>query len=91
MNFEWDTNKARANRTKHGVTFEAAQTVFDDPLATISEDPAHAMGETRYLVIGESFAQETLVVSFTERGDNIRIISARLATRRERIFYEENQ
>jgi len=91
MNFEWDTDKAKANRAKHGVTFEEAQTVFDDPLATMSEDPAHSVRESRYLLIGESFAQETLVVSFTERGDNIRIISARLATRRERNFYEENQ
>ena len=90
MDFEWKPGKAEANQFKHGITFEEAQTVFDDPLARIYEDPVHSIGESRCLVIGESFSQEILVVSFTERGDNIRIISARLATRRERKFYEEN-
>ena len=90
LEFEWDIRKARANLRKHGVTFEEALTVFGDPLAAIFPDEAHSIGEERELIIGHSDRGRLLLVSFTERGTTIRIIGARLATRRERRDYEEN-
>ena len=91
MNFEWDREKARLNEARHDVTFEEAQTIFDDPLMALLPDMFHSIGEERFLAVGESIRQQLLVVSFTERGDNIRIISAREATRRERKDYEEGE
>lgn len=90
MNFKWDDYKATLNEAKHGVTFEEAQTVFDNPLAVIFNDEAHSADETRELVIGHSQRNRILVISFVERSDAVRIISARLATRKERKDYEGN-
>ena len=86
--FEWDPFKAEINRQKHGITFEEAMTVFDDPLAALFDDEAHATYETREVIIGHSFQTSLLLVSFTERDGSVRIISARRATAREREDYE---
>lgn len=88
--FEWDDKKAKQNVKKHGVSFEEASTVFGDPLARTIPDPSHSEDEDRFVTLGESTRRRLLVVVFTERGDNIRIISARVATRRERQDYEED-
>lgn len=87
--FEFDPHKAVLNATKHGVSFAEAQTVFLDPLALEVPDPEHSMQEERLLLVGRSYHQRLLTVAFTERGDTIRIISARVATRQERKIYEE--
>lgn len=89
--FEWDEGKARTNEKKHGVTFFEAASVFRDPLALTIFDPLHSGEEDRFVSLGESHEGRLLVVVFTERGDNIRIIGAREATRRERKKYEEGQ
>jgi len=89
MEFEWDESKAAANLANHGVSFEEAATVFDDPLLVDFYDPDHSDEEHRYLIIGESRRGNLLVVSYTER-PKIRIISARHATRSERKAYEES-
>ncbi|MGD9853985.1 MAG: BrnT family toxin [Planctomycetaceae bacterium] len=89
LDFEWDERKARQNVKKHGVSFEEAATVFGDPLAVTIPDPLHSAAEDRFVTLGESHAGEFVVVVFTERGERIRIISARFATRRERTAYEE--
>jgi uncharacterized DUF497 family protein len=89
LGFEWDEKKARQNRNKHGVDFEEASTVSGDPLSSTIPDPEHSEEEDRFPILGESIRLRLLVVSFTERGDDIRIISARVATRRERKDYEE--
>lgn len=88
MQFQWDAQKANANRRKHGVTFEEAVTVFGDPLALTISDPQHSIGEARWLTMGISLSGRLLVVSYTERENSVRVISARLATRRERSDYE---
>ena len=90
MEFEWDESKATANLTKHGVSFEEAKTVFENMLAVIFDDEAHSVGERREIIIGHSRNNRLLLISFTERPNVIRIISARLATRRERQDYEQN-
>lgn len=90
LHFEWDKHKAATNFRKHRVSFDEARTVFNDSLARIFNDPAHSTNELREIIIGHSLAERLLIVSFTERGEAIRIISARLATRRERQDYEEN-
>ena len=90
MEFEWDESKATANLTKHGVSFEEAKTVFNNLLAVIFDDEAHSVGERREIIIGHSRNNRLLVISFTEHPNVIRIISARLATRREREDYEQN-
>jgi uncharacterized protein len=89
MEFEWDTQKAKSNLSKHNVSFEEAQTVFDDPLYVDFYDPDHAEDEHRYIIIGESSRSRILLVSYTERGDKIRIISARLVTKQELKAYQE--
>ena len=89
LTFEWDDAKAESNRRKHGVAFEEAATVFGDPLALTIEDPAHSLGEARFVQIGESARRRLVVVVFTERAGRIRIISARPATRREVRDYEQ--
>ena len=91
MQFEWDRAKAAVNRRKHGVGFEEALTVFTDPLAKIFDDPAHSAAESREIIVGHSLRRRLLVVCFTERNSQIRLISARKATRLERMSYEENQ
>ncbi len=89
MEFEWDETKAAINLKKHGVSFEEATTVFDNPLAIIFDDEEHSIDENREIIIGHSRNNRLLLVSYTERINAIRIISARLATRREREDYEE--
>lgn len=90
MEFEWDESKAAANLKKHGVSFEEAKTVFDNVLAVIFDDEANSIGERREIIIGHSQNNRLLLISFTERYKVIRIISVRLATRREREDYEQN-
>ncbi len=87
--FEWDPTKAAANLQEHGVSFEEASTTFQDPLAKVHDDPDHSFTERRDIIVGHSLDGRLLVVSFTDRGSNIRVISARCATRRERRDYEE--
>jgi uncharacterized DUF497 family protein len=89
MEYDWDKRKAARNLSKHGVAFEEAVTVFDDPLFVIFEDPDHSGRENRYIIVGESNRQRLLVVAYTERLERIRIISARKATPAERKTYEE--
>lgn len=87
--FEWDPEKAADNLRKHGVSFDEAVTAFGDPLSILLPDPDHSVGEERYVVMGMSTQNRLLVVAFVERPPRTRIISARLATRRERHDYEE--
>jgi hypothetical protein len=89
MRFEWHGHKATANIEKHHVSFEEAATVFADELSLTGSDPDHSVGESRFVTFGLSAAGRLLVVAYTERGERIRIISARLATRSERTLYEE--
>ena len=89
MEFEWDPKKAATNERRHGVTFHEAATVFGDPLAITFTDPDHSADEERYLTFGLSRFERLLVVSHVDRGERIRIISARIMTRRERSIYEE--
>jgi len=86
---EWDPNKAKQNLKKHGVSFEEAATIFEDPLSSTIDDPLHSEAEERFIIIGKSMQNRLLVVPHTDRGERIRIISARLATSRERVKYEE--
>jgi hypothetical protein len=88
---EWDPEKAGANLEKHGVDFHEAGTVFADPLATTFPDPAHSVDEQRYVTIGLTLSGRILVVAHTDRGEAIRVISARLATPSERRFYEQGK
>ncbi|MCI0561542.1 MAG: BrnT family toxin [Nitrososphaera sp.] len=89
MEVEWDERKAAVNLSKHGVAFKEAKTVFKDPLYIDFYDPDHSDDEHRHLIIGESRQGRLLLVSYTERGNVIRLISAREATRTERRVYEE--
>jgi uncharacterized DUF497 family protein len=89
MKFEWDPRKAGLNSAKHGVSFEEATTVFRDPLSASAPDPDHSVGERRFVTFGLSSKGRLPVASHTERGETIRIISARRATKQERIIYEE--
>jgi uncharacterized protein len=88
---EWDPEKARSNLEKHGVDFHEAGTVFDDPLSTTVPDPAHSVDERRYITIGLSLSGRILVVAHTDRGEAVRLITARPATPTERRFYEQGQ
>ena len=87
--FEWDSAKAKANLAKHGVSFEEALTVFDDPQARIHVDPDHSQDEFREIAVGHSAGNRLLLVSFTERTETIRIINAREPDKHERRDYEE--
>lgn len=89
MILEWDADKATKNLSKHGVSFDEAKTVFNDPLYIDFYDPDHSDQEERYLVIGKSSNDRLLIVSYTERGDTVRLISAREVTPAERKDYEE--
>ena len=91
LTFEWDPQKAESNIKKHGVSFEEASTVFRDPLSLTIDDPLHSTVEERMVQIGISHKNRLLVVVHSERGDNIRIISARKATKKERNNYESNE
>ena len=88
MEFEWDREKAAQNLEKHDVSFDEAVTVFHDPLAATFDDPDHSAGERRFITIGYSSQNRLIVVAHTERGESIRIISARLATPQERKRHE---
>lgn len=88
MKFEWDPAKAAANLRKHGVSFEAAARAFEDELSATFPDPDHSRGETRLITYGLGIDGKLLVISHTERGGTIRIISARVATSKERKRYE---
>jgi uncharacterized DUF497 family protein len=89
LTFEWDSRKARSNLSKHGISFEEASTIFGDFLSLTVPDPDHSITERRYITMGRAFNGKLLVVDHTDRSDNIRIISARRASRRERRFYEQ--
>jgi uncharacterized DUF497 family protein len=88
-NFEWDEEKAEANLQQHKVSFDEGATVFSDPCSITIADPDHSTDEERYIDIGVSDKGRVLIVSYTERGTNIRIISCRKATPTERRRYEE--
>jgi uncharacterized protein len=89
MEFEWNPDKAALNLEKHGISFLEAVTVFNDPLSVTFPDPDHSIGESRYIIIGVSRFGQLLVVAHTDRGEKVRIITARKATRQEKKFYEE--
>ena len=89
MKFEWNANKAVVNLSKHSISFDEAKTVFQDPFYIVFDDPDHALKEDRYIIIGQSAQHRLLLISYAERGDAVRIISARKATRTERALYEE--
>ena len=91
MNFAWDHTKAARNLRKHHVSFQEAQSVFDDPLAANFEDNEHSDSEVREFIVGHSDQNRLLLVCFTERSEGIRLISARRVTHLERQDYEENQ
>lgn len=88
--FLWDARKAKANLTKHGISFDEATRVFLDPLARIFDDPDHSSEEAREIVVGHSEPSRLLVVCFVEREGAVRIFSARKATAHERHDYETN-
>ncbi len=90
LSFEWNNQKALSNEQKHGISFDEASTVFGDPLSLTLHDPLHSENEERFVVIGTSHKNRVLIVVHTERGDDIRIISARKATKNERLQYESN-
>jgi len=87
ITFEWSLKKAFENSRKHGVSFEEAKTCFGDQISQTIHDPEHSYVEDRYVLLGMSTQTRILVVVHTERDDNIRIISARPANRRETAIY----
>jgi len=89
LTFEWDDAKDLANRKKHGIGFDEAKTVFGDPLSITIDDEAHSHDEERFIDIGMSARGRLIVVCYTEREPNIRIISCRKATKTERKAYEQ--
>lgn len=91
MKFEWDTKKSRSNQAKHGVLFDEAIRVFDDPFALVAPDAKHSLHEERNWLIGETEKGQVLVVVYTVRGGSIRLISARHASRKERRIYETSK
>ena len=91
MEFDWDKDKAKINLSKHGVPFDEAKTVFDDNLRADFYDSTHSYDENRYITIGQSANGRLLIVSYTERDNVTRLITAREATRREREKYEEEE
>ena len=91
MRFEWDEDKAASNLAKHGVSFDEAKTVFEDPLFLDYYDPDHSNDEHRFIIVGQSWEGRLLMVSYTERADAVRLISSRATTSEERRFYEGTQ
>jgi uncharacterized protein len=89
VNFEWDPRKEARNIRKHGVSFHEAATVFGDPLALTYHDPDHSISEERFITVGISSTGRLLILAHGDSGENIRIISARETTPRERTNYEE--
>jgi uncharacterized DUF497 family protein len=90
LQFEWNPRKARENQQKHRIGFWEAATVVGDSLAVTILDPDHSEGEERFVTVGYSLRQRLLVVVHTDRRDVVRLISARRATKRERVMYEED-
>ena len=90
MKFQWDPKKAAGNLARHGVSFKEASTVFGDPLASTIQDPDHSVEEPRLLTLGRSTEGRLIVVSHTDRDEDIRIISARPGTRGEKRRYEQD-
>ncbi|MCD7824320.1 MAG: BrnT family toxin [Oscillospiraceae bacterium] len=89
MKFEWDENKNLINKEKHGISFEVASLVFNDPYYIEMYDFEHSVDEDRYMAIGK--VDDVLFVVFTERKESIRLISARIATPTERrLYYDQN-
>lgn len=88
IRFDWDGQKARSNLAKHGVSFDEAKTVFEDPFAITIPDPDHSDKEMRFIDLGYSQNNRLLIVVYTERNDTIRIISSREADKNERKQYE---
>jgi uncharacterized DUF497 family protein len=88
--FEWDSVKAAMNKKIHGITFDEASTAFKDALSLTVYDPLHSEDENRFVLIGNSHKDRLLIVVHTERGERIRIISARKAKKKERQQYEKN-
>lgn len=84
-----DSDKAEHNRTNHGVAFDEAANAFGDPLSVTIPDPKHSVDEDRFVLLGETYQGRLVVVVHTERGDGVRLISARMATAKERQAYEE--
>jgi uncharacterized DUF497 family protein len=89
LTFEWDPEKAKGNLGKHGVSFSEAATVFADPLSFTIDDPDHSTSEQRFITMGLSYQHRLLVVAHYDHEDRVRIITARVATPRERRTYEE--
>jgi len=89
--FEWDEEKAAANYLKHGIQFDEACSAFQDPLSLTILDPLHSDDELRYILIGVSIALRLLVVVHTDRGDKVRIISARKANAKEARYHVDNR
>ena len=89
MSLEWDEHKARANLEKHGISLEEAATVFGDSLHVDFYDPDHSSEEQRYIMLGASTEGRLLMVSYTQRGEVVRLISSREVTSAERKAYEE--
>jgi uncharacterized DUF497 family protein len=87
--FEWDVNKAQSNLDKHGISFEETATVFADENALTINDPSHSINEKRYVTLGSSHKGKILVVVHTDRGERIRIISGRPASKKERQQYQQ--
>jgi len=89
IEYEWDPEKAEANKRKHGVGFHEAATVFGGPLAITFADPDHSIDKYRYLAFARSRFDQLLIVSHADSGEKVRMVSARPMTRRERRIYEE--
>jgi len=91
MKFEWDPRKADSNLNKHGVSFQEAASVFGDVFSITYHDPDHSAREQRFITVGMSRSGRVLMVAHADRGGNVRIISARKTTRKERRYYEEGE
>jgi uncharacterized DUF497 family protein len=89
MEFEWDVEKARSNLEKHGVSFDEACAVFSDDHSSTVLDPEHSEGEIRFITFGLSNTGQGLVIAHTDRGNRVRINSARTMTSKERRAYEQ--
>ena len=88
LRIEWDPEKAAGNESRHGVSFSEAASVLADPLSISLPDPDHSSDEERLLLLGQSSSGRHLILALTERGDAVRLISARPMTSRERRTYE---
>jgi hypothetical protein len=91
VEFEWDPRKEAANRTKHGVAFTEAMTIFGDPFELTRPDPLHSEDEDRFLSVGLSSSNRLLLVSYAERGKRLRLISARQVSSQEKKQYESRR